>query len=61
MLETLYKKGMSVDEGVKLAVKAVNAAIQRDTASGNGIDVLAITSDGAKFVLEKELVTKIEI
>jgi len=61
VLETLYKKGMPIDDGVKLAGKAINAAIQRDTASGNGIDILAITADGAKFVLEKELNTKLEI
>lgn len=61
VLETLYKKGMSIEEGVKLAGKAINAAIQRDTASGNGIDILAVTADGAKFVLEKELMTKLEV
>src|SRR3990167_5139232 len=40
VLETLYKKGLSVEEGVKLAAKGVNAAVQRDIASGNGIDIV---------------------
>src|SRR3989344_384376 len=44
---------------LKLAVKAVNAAIQRDIASGNGIDVVTVTSSGIKKVLEKEINTKI--
>ena len=61
VLETLYKKGMTVDEGVKLAVKSVNAALQRDTASGDGIDVVTITSKGVKQVLEKELTVKLEV
>jgi proteasome beta subunit len=55
VLETLYKKDMSVDEAIKLGVKAVNAAVQRDIASGNGIDVVAITKDGLKKVFSKEL------
>jgi len=55
VLETMYKKGMSVDEGVNLAVKAINAALQRDIYSGNGIDVVAVTSKGVKTVLEKEI------
>jgi proteasome beta subunit len=60
VLETLYKKNMTVEEGVKLAIKAVNAALQRDTASGNGIDVVTITDKGMQTVLEKELEIKIE-
>jgi len=61
VLETLYKKGISLDEGIKLAVKAVNAAMQRDNATGNGIDVVTITDKGVQYVLEKELIVKLEI
>jgi len=61
VLETLYTKNLSVDEGVKLAVKAVNAAVQRDIASGNGIDVISITKDGVKKVFSKEINTGIEM
>jgi proteasome beta subunit len=60
VLETLYKKGLAVEEGVKLAVKAVNAALQRDIATGNGIDVVVISDKGVKTVLEKELTITIE-
>jgi len=55
VLEANYKKDISINEGVKLAVKAVSAAIQRDTASGNGIDVYTITKDGLKKVFEREV------
>jgi len=61
VLETLYHKKISVEEGIKLAVKSINAAVQRDIASGNGIDVVTITKDGVKKVLSKEIVTKIEV
>ena len=61
VLETLYRKGLSIDEGVKLAAKCVNAAVQRDIASGNGIDIITITKDGIKKVFSKELELKIEL
>ena len=59
VLETLYKKEIGLNEGVELAVKCVNAAIQRDSASGDGIDVIAITKEGVKRVLKKELKIKL--
>jgi proteasome beta subunit len=60
VLETLYTKNMTVEEGTKLAIKAVNAAIQRDIASGNGIDIVTITKDGVKKVFSKLVNTQIE-
>lgn len=56
VLETHYKKDMTVSEATSLAVKAVNTALQRDSASGNGIDVVAITDKEIKRVMRKELV-----
>ena len=61
VLETLYKKGLTVDEGIKLAAKGINAAVQRDIASGNGIDIVTITKDGIKKVFSKEFDLKIEM
>ncbi|QQG38801.1 MAG: proteasome subunit beta [Candidatus Woesearchaeota archaeon] len=55
VLEANYKDGMSLDEGVKLAVKAINAAIQRDTSTGYGINVFTVTEKGVKKVLSKEI------
>jgi len=49
VMEDSYREGMSLDEGTKLAVRAVKAAIERDTGSGGrGIDVVTITKDGIK-------------
>lgn len=56
VLETHYKKDMTVSEATALAVKAVNTALQRDSASGNGIDVVTITNKEIKRVMRKELV-----
>ncbi len=61
VLETLFKKAMTMDEGVKLAAKAISAAIQRDYNTGNGIDVLTITDKGIQMVMEKELNVKLDI
>jgi len=59
VLENRYKDGISTEEGVKLAVDAVRAAIERDIASGGkGIAVAVITKEGVKF-LEKEKVGNI--
>jgi proteasome beta subunit len=46
VLEDGYKEGLSVEEGIELATKAVRAAISRDIFTGNGLDVFVITKDG---------------
>jgi proteasome beta subunit len=55
VLETLYKKDMKIEEGVALAVKSINAAMQRDNATGNGIVVVTITEAGLKEVMDKDV------
>jgi len=61
VLETLYKPEITLEEAVKLAVKCVNAALQRDSASGGGIDVITIQKKkGVERVLKKEFTTKLE-
>ncbi|MFX1497521.1 MAG: proteasome subunit beta [Promethearchaeota archaeon] len=57
ILEAEYKKDMTVVEGEKLVEKAIRNSIKRDAMSGNGIDLLIITKDGAtkKFIEIKEL------
>jgi proteasome beta subunit len=61
VLETLYKPDMSVEDGIVLASKAINAALQRDVASGNGINVMSVTSEGVKKVLSKDIDTTLKI
>ena len=59
VLEGNYKKDLSVDEGIQLAVKAISASMERDTASGGGLDVVIITKDGTKKAMSKQLETKL--
>jgi len=48
ILEAEYKPDISVEAGEVLVEKAIRAAIARDAMSGDGIDILTITKDGAK-------------
>ena len=61
VLEAQYKKNMSIDEGIEVAVKALNAALQRDIATGNGCDVWVVTEKGVKQVIHKEIDTGIRL
>lgn len=55
VLERQYKKDMTVKEGQELAIEALKASTQRDTGSGYGMDIFAITKDGVNRVFEKEI------
>lgn len=55
VLEALYKPGLSAEEAIELAKKGINAAMQRDIASGNGIDIALIIKDGIRHVLTQEV------
>lgn len=59
VLETQYRPDMLTSEAVKLAVKSVNTALQRDSASGNGIDVVVINNKDIRRVMQKELVCQL--
>ncbi|HKZ48009.1 MAG TPA: archaeal proteasome endopeptidase complex subunit beta [Thermoplasmata archaeon] len=55
VLEDHYRDDMDVKEGIDLAIRAVTMAMRRDAASGEGIDVVAISRDGFKEVDDKEV------
>ncbi len=55
LLERQYKKGMNIEDGIKLAVETIKSSTQRDTGSGFGIDVYSITKDGLKKVVSQEI------
>ncbi len=48
IIESEYKPEMSISEARELVVKSIKAAISRDALSGDGIDLLMITSQGLK-------------
>ncbi|MBC5792568.1 MAG: archaeal proteasome endopeptidase complex subunit beta [Nanohaloarchaea archaeon] len=60
VLEDNYEEGMDHEEGKKIATRAVEAAMERDTASGNGIMVVEITENGYNVLEEKEVESKLE-
>lgn len=48
IMDAEYKAGMTEERAKELAVRAIKSAIQRDAASGDGIDVLLVTKDGSR-------------
>ncbi len=53
VLDPQFKSNMTKDEAVDLAKKAVRSATLRDSASGDGLDIMVITKDGIKESFEK--------
>ncbi|MGD2106496.1 MAG: proteasome subunit beta, partial [Nitrosopumilaceae archaeon] len=53
VLDPQFKQNMSEDEAVDLAKKAVRSASMRDSASGDGLDIMIITKDGIRESSEK--------
>ena len=56
VLESHWNPNLTIEEGKKLATLAVNVALQRDSASGNGIEIAVVTREKVEKVLKKELV-----
>jgi proteasome beta subunit len=46
IMDAEYKKEFSEEKAKELAIKAIKSSIQRDSSSGDGIDLLMITSNG---------------
>jgi proteasome beta subunit len=55
VLEDRYIEKMPIDEGVELAIRALHNAMKRDSASGDGIDVVKITTDGYLHLEDAEI------
>ena len=58
LLERQYNKNISVNEAVEMAIEALKSSTQRDTGSGNGIDVFTITKKGINHVVEQEITSE---
>lgn len=56
LLERRFKADMQMKDSVELAKECIKSSIERDTASGNGIDVYVITKDGIKHVVSEEII-----
>ncbi len=55
LIEEIYNPNAEIKEGVKTAVKAVNTAMKRDSASGEGVSVMIITKESSELLTPKEI------
>ena len=55
ILDEGFKEGMPQEDAVKLAARAVNAAMRRDSATGEGIDVVCVTGSEVKRYSKQEV------
>ncbi len=55
VLEDNYEKNMSMEQTVELAMRALNAAMKRDSASGDGMAIVCISDEGYKEMTDDEL------
>ncbi|MGM0770937.1 MAG: archaeal proteasome endopeptidase complex subunit beta [Halobacteriota archaeon] len=60
VLEDRYRDDITVEEGVELAIRALHNAMKRDSASGEGIDVVVITKDKYERLDQEEVKKKRE-
>jgi proteasome beta subunit len=54
ILEDKYREGMTIAELLPIIVKAVNAAMKRDVASGNSYNIIVINESGYKELSPEE-------
>ncbi len=61
VLENGFRRDMSVDEGIELAIRGITAAKARDSASGGLIDVAVIDkTNGFKRLSDEEVIERIK-
>ncbi len=53
VMDNDFKEGMEEKEAINLALKAIRSAVMRDTASGDGVDVMVIDKKGSREFTEK--------
>ena len=54
MLEQEYNDDLSLEEAKSVAGRAVDSAVERDLASGNGINVCVVTDEGVEITNHKD-------
>ena len=55
LMQDAYKENMSESEAVDLAVRSIHSAIQRDSASGDGISIAIIDKKGYRRLPDKNI------
>ena len=49
VIENEYSESISLEEAKNLAVRSIRAALKRDAASGDGVDLLLISKEGSRI------------
>ncbi|MFT0898489.1 proteasome subunit beta [Candidatus Methanoprimaticola sp. MG2] len=57
-LEAFYKDGMTKDEGIDVAIRALNSARKRDNCTGDGMLVSYIGPDGYESISHEEILKR---
>ena len=60
VLEDSYEENMTVDQGIDIAIRAIDAAKKRDSASGGLTNIAVITKDGFKEISQDEIKKRID-
>ncbi len=55
ILEDSFKKNMTKEEAIHLAVRAIRAASRRDIGSGEGMDIVYLDKDGEHELAQEEI------
>lgn len=55
VLEDSFKKDLPLDKCMKIGVRAIKSALERDAMTGDGIDIVKITKDGFKKFSDEEV------
>ncbi len=55
LLESKYEEGLSMEEGLPLAVEALSSALERDIATGDGIRVATLTEEGYEELSSEDI------
>lgn len=55
ILDSEYKEGMSIEEGIELAEKCIKASIGRDPASGDGMDLYVVRKNSVEELETKKV------
>jgi len=56
ILDSEYKETISIDEGIKLAKKCINASMGRDPGTGAGMDIYVVKKGEIKKISKQEAV-----
>lgn len=60
VLESEYKKDITLEKGIDLAARCVKTALERDTGSGGGVYVIAVTEKGIQEKVLKKVKNQLE-